>query len=45
MAVPVSSHCRRMGGSTECTSAGIYVPFGENWFRYLMRRMAEAEGA
>jgi proline dehydrogenase len=23
----------------------IYVPFGENWFRYLMRRLAEAEGA
>jgi proline dehydrogenase len=23
----------------------IYVPFGENWFRYLMRRLAESEGA
>jgi proline dehydrogenase len=23
----------------------LYVPFGENWFRYLMRRLAEAEGA
>ena len=23
----------------------IYVPFGENWFRYHMRRLAEAEGA
>jgi proline dehydrogenase len=23
----------------------VYVPFGEDWFRYLMRRRAEAEGA
>jgi proline dehydrogenase len=23
----------------------IYVPYGEGWFRYLMRRRAEAQGA
>jgi len=24
---------------------GLYVPYGERWFRYLMRRRAEAQGA
>ncbi len=23
----------------------VYVPFGEQWFRYFMRRRAEAQGA
>jgi proline dehydrogenase len=23
----------------------VYVPFGDNWFRYWMRRLAESRGA
>jgi len=23
----------------------VYVPFGPDWFRYFMRRRAEAQGA
>ena len=22
----------------------VYVPYGENWFRYAMRRLAESRG-
>jgi proline dehydrogenase len=39
----------RSADAVELVRAGrrvrIYVPFGEDWFRYLMRRRAEAEGA
>jgi proline dehydrogenase len=26
-------------------SVRVYVPFGPDWFRYAMRRLAEARGA
>jgi proline dehydrogenase len=27
------------------TNVRIYVPFGPDWFRYAMRRVAESRGA
>jgi proline dehydrogenase len=39
----------REDDAAELVAAGrhvlVYVPYGEDWFRYWMRRVAEARGA